>query len=513
MELLELVAEDEKRLALRSGRSHRRRKKGAAAMQSPTAAPALAPIRAKAAAEAAAPADAEATATPTKAGEPLPAASATGVSAPQQRKSAADAAPTSQQMPVGEARGTSAADGRSTPSSYGSDATECTPWEQQRGGEQEQGQWEVQQRSRKSGPRRPSQPPRQPPQAGVGDAVAGAEKPESPPAERLSPAPQQPLPPSPQPQEPCSGDKRSLWADVVAGASNGQAPVQEVSAAGHPPAPAAWPTPAASRLQHAAPAFEASAARAAAPLAPRPVRLRAEPLPALQAQQTPQEASPASRQPLPGFSHAPQPPGQHPLQQPHTPRHGIGAGGASRRSSAEYSLWGEDSGMALSLSASRDSLTSVSDMSFGSPPLAGLGAAGMHSGAGFHSGGLNPGGLSIGGMPPIGPGPKQQQPGGAAFAPAAAPASLFQNFGPPQGVGGAQQPSSALDCGGAMAAGFSLFCNFPAAGYFPAAGQQAGGSSGLSSGSPWSGAMPAGFSSLFGSTGIAGRTMVPTMLV
>jgi hypothetical protein len=184
----------------------------------------------------------------------------------------------------------------------------------------------------------------------------------------------------------------------------------------------------------------------------------------------------------------------------------------SRRGSTEYSLWGEESGMALSLSASRESLATVSDMSFGSPPLAGHGAGGMHAAAlhsgGLHPGPLNPGGLSIGGMPPIGPVARPQPDG--THPPAAAPASLFQNFGALPGGGGAQDLAGARSCGGVLDAGFSLFCNFPTA---AAANQQATDKRSLASGSPWSGAMPAGFASLFGGAGNMGRTAIPTMLV
>lgn len=472
VELLELVAEDEKRLAARSSRSRRRKKSGSAG--GPSAAggsPAgrASPSQPSAAAQAAAAeaaasgdaADDSAPSTPTKAEERPPVVDS----------SSAEASPR-EQTAVSEAATPQLQAGSPELSDHGD-------WEQQQQHEgQSHGEWEVQQRGRKS-----RRLPRTPGQDGTAASpsplgASGSAAMELQPAGRAE-AP----PPPPPPQQPHSGEQLSAWATVVSGAASTpmhDPVVHPAAQAGQQAGSAAWP-----QLPHTRP----QAAPPAVPL-PQPVRLRAEP------QQQPM--APGPRQPPPGFSqrfsHAMH---QHPHPQPPAT--------VSRRSSTEYSLWGEDasSRMPLSLSASRESLASVSDMSFGSPPLAGglhAGCVGMAVGShGAVGSGQLPAGCSL----------FTQQPGGPPLA--AATPSLFQHFGQVAAAaapGGPAKPA-AVAGGTSPSAGdaFSLFSSFPAA-----SRQQAhGGGSGAVS-SPWSGAMPAGFAALFGGSGITGRGMAHTML-
>ena len=188
-----------------------------------------------------------------------------------------------------------------------------------------------------------------------------------------------------------------------------------------------------------------------------------------------------------------------PLPTPQQPQPRARAGASvSRRSSTEYSLWGEDSSsrVPLSLSASHESLASASDMSFGSPPLAG--SQGPFVAAVSH-------GVPTWSGPSAASGAPCKQPHSKPLSPAMP--SLFQHFGlpaastpqPPTSLGASAMPSRESD-------GFSLFSSFPADSSQHMGGSTSGGNAGA-----WP---EAGFASMFGSSSILGRhkTMAQVML-
>lgn len=447
-ELLELVAEDEKRLAARSSRS-RRRKKGAASSASPAAA-----------------ASQRASAADQRAAAPCPASKDGGVdpiddAAPTTPRTAERAPPVAQDWP----EDASPCEGpQSPPSTLEAD---------------QHSQWEVQQRSRKS--RRGSRQPDQGrPSASPSPNPAAAE---ACPTARVHLLPPPPPTTARPPQQQLPGSQQQNgWASVVSGATGtptaAAAPRSSpvLQAAQRHDKPLTWPQLPSTRPQPASPVVPP----------PQPVRLRAD------SQQQP--IAPSTRQPPPGFAGRMPPPAPQQPQQASRPGASV-----SRRSSTEYSLWGEDSSsrVPLSLSASHESLASASDMSFGSPPLAG--SQGPFAAAVGHGG---PAGSSL---PSAGSAPCKQ-PHSKPLSPAMP--SLFQHFGPPA-ASAPQQPTLL----GAFAAtpsregdGFSLFSSFPAE-----SSQHTSGSTPAGSAGTWP---EAGFASMFGGSSILGRhkTMAQVML-
>lgn len=471
MELLELVAEDEKRQAARSSKSRRRKKSGASA-GSPAAAASsqqLAGTGRYAAAEAVANNDATADAapsTPRKAEQPLPTIQDSSAEASLKERRAQPGAA----MPPPRAA--------SPASSEHASCEHEAPQQLQHGG-QAQGVWEVQQRGRKArrGPRQPNQgqPSASPsPLAGSRGTATEAR-----PAARIGQQTPPPQPPAAPPQQQPRGSKQQpVWASIVSGAASTPMdattswPLQSPQSSPR----AAWPQLPTNFL------LEEAASPLAAP--PQPVRLR----PDLQQQ----PIAPGSRQPPPGFPQRTPPSVQQQQQQHHPPPPLPAANGSvSRRSSTEYSLWGEDSccQMPLSLSASRESLTSASDMSFSSPPLAG----------GLHNSGILPAGKALFKQPPSG-------------KPLSSPAPrLFQHFGSlaPSIPQAAARPVAAPAAPCSAGDDFSLFSSFPAA-----SSQRAAGKGSRRNINAWADATPVGFGSLFGGSSILGRkTMAQTMLV